>query len=56
MDILGHLTGRLLGRREPYAVNIQEILEAARRGSRTAVEINGQPDRQELSDTTPNSR
>jgi DNA polymerase (family 10) len=49
VDILGHLTGRLIGRREPYALNIQEVLETAR-SSRTAIEINGQPERQEISD------
>jgi DNA polymerase (family 10) len=49
VDILGHLTGRLIGKRKPYAVNVQEILEAAR-ATQTAVEINGQPERQELSD------
>lgn len=49
VDIIGHLTGRLINRRESYPVNVQKILtEASRTG--TAIEINGQPERMELSD------
>jgi DNA polymerase (family X) len=44
---LGHITGRLLLRREPYALNVQEALKAAA-GEGVAVEINALPDRLEL--------
>ncbi|MBI4248098.1 MAG: DNA polymerase/3'-5' exonuclease PolX [Elusimicrobia bacterium] len=50
MDILGHLSGRLIGRREAYAVDAGKVFAQAAR-MRTAVEINGQPQRQDLSDT-----
>ncbi len=45
--ILGHLSGRLLLQREPYAFDLQEVLEAAAR-SGTAVEINANPKRLDL--------
>jgi DNA polymerase (family 10) len=49
VDILGHPTGRLLLKREPYAYDLDAILEAAaRRG--VAVEINCQTNRLDLSD------
>lgn len=50
VDIIGHLTGRLIGSREPYPVNFQQVLDAALRTD-TALEINGQPHRMELYDT-----
>lgn len=47
VDVLAHPTGRLLGRREPYAVDLERVLqEAAETG--TAVEINASPDRLDL--------
>jgi DNA polymerase (family 10) len=49
VDILGHLTGRLLLRREPYPVDIDAVLEAAARHG-VAVEINCQVDRLDLGD------
>lgn len=49
VDILGHPTGRLLGSREAYAVNIDRLIEAAGR-TRTALEINASPKRLDLSD------
>jgi DNA polymerase (family 10) len=49
VDILGHLSGRLIHRRDGYELNIETVLQTAKR-TRTAVEINGQPERQELSD------
>lgn len=49
VDILGHISGRLINRRKSYGLNYDRILETARK-TQTAVEINGQPDRQELSD------
>jgi DNA polymerase (family 10) len=49
VDVIGHLTGRILGRREPSAVDVGAVLqEAARTG--TAIEINGIPDRLDLDD------
>ncbi|MCH8058165.1 MAG: PHP domain-containing protein, partial [Proteobacteria bacterium] len=50
VDILGHISGRLIQRRPGYDINYDKILDAARDHG-TAIEINGQPDRQELADT-----
>jgi DNA polymerase (family 10) len=49
VDCIGHLTGRLIGRREPYGVDIEAIAEAAARTG-TMLEINGNPNRRDLSD------
>jgi DNA polymerase (family 10) len=50
VDALGHPTGRLLLRRQPYALSLEQVIaEAARLG--VAVEINCQVDRLDLSDT-----
>jgi DNA polymerase (family 10) len=49
VDCIGHLTGRLIGRREPYGVDIEAIAEAAAREG-TMIEINGNPNRRDLSD------
>jgi DNA polymerase (family 10) len=49
VDCIGHLTGRLLEKREAYAVNVEKIIEGAVRTG-TALEINGQPDRQDMGD------
>ena len=49
LHILGHPTGRLIGEREPYALDIDEVLRTARRHGK-AVEINAYPDRLDLSD------
>jgi DNA polymerase (family 10) len=49
MHVLGHPTGRLIGKREPYALDIDEVLRAARRYDK-AVEINCQADRLDLND------
>jgi len=46
---IGHLTGRLIGRREPYAIDVEEVIEAAARTG-TMLEINGNPNRRDLSD------
>jgi DNA polymerase (family 10) len=49
VDILGHPTGRLLLRRDPYAVDVEAVIDAAAaRG--VALEINCQIDRLDLSD------
>lgn len=50
VDCIGHLSGRLIGRREPYAVNMETVLRAAA-DTQTALEINGQPERMDLYDT-----
>ena len=49
VDILGHPTGRLILRREPYPVDVDAILDAAARHG-VAVEINCQLDRLDLND------
>ena len=47
VDVLCHPTGRKLGRRGPYPVDVREILHAARRLD-VAVEVNGSPRRLDL--------
>ncbi|HAA89011.1 MAG: DNA polymerase/3'-5' exonuclease PolX [Thermoanaerobacterales bacterium 50_218] len=49
VDIIGHPTGRLLGRREPYPLDVSRVLEAAAQ-TKTALEINASPDRLDLKD------
>jgi len=49
VDIVAHPTGRLIGRREPYAINMEEVFAAAVKYG-TALEINASPDRLDLSD------
>jgi len=49
VDIIGHPTGRLLGHREPYAVDVEAIIEAAARYNKV-LEINASPDRLDLND------
>jgi len=49
VDCIGHLTGRLLLRREPYGIDIEPVAEAAARTG-TMLEINGNPNRRDLSD------
>jgi DNA polymerase (family 10) len=47
--VFGHPTGRLIGEREPYAIDLERVLRAAReRGC--VLEVNAQPDRLDLSD------
>ncbi len=49
VDIIGHLTGRLLTRRAGYQVDIEKVIKAAsRRG--TILEINAHPDRLDISE------
>ena len=47
VDILAHPTGRLLLAREPYAVDMTAVIEAAAE-FRTAIEINAHPQRLDL--------
>ncbi|MGN6587980.1 MAG: DNA polymerase/3'-5' exonuclease PolX [Solirubrobacterales bacterium] len=49
VDCIGHLTGRLIGRRDPYGVDVEAVAEAAARTG-TMIEINGNPNRRDLSD------
>jgi len=49
VDCIGHLTGRLLLRREPYGVDMVRIAEAAA-GTGTMMEINGNPNRRDLNE------
>jgi DNA polymerase (family 10) len=49
VDAIGHPTGRLIQRREPYAIDLHAVFEAAARTG-TMLEINGNPDRRDLSD------
>ena len=50
VDIIGHPTGRLLGEREAYKVNMEKLLQYAVQTG-TAMEINAYPDRMDLKDT-----
>jgi DNA polymerase (family 10) len=47
IDVLGHPTGRLLTRRDPYPIDIEQVLAAAKRVG-AAVELNAFPDRLDL--------
>jgi DNA polymerase (family 10) len=49
VDAIGHPTGRLIGRREPYAIDLPAVFAAAARAG-TMLEINANPDRRDLSD------
>ena len=49
VNCIGHLTGRLIGRREPYDVDVEAVAEAAARTG-TMIEINSNPNRRDLSD------
>ncbi len=48
VDVIAHPTGRLIERRSGYAVDLDAVFEAAAR-ARTMLEINGNPDRRDLS-------
>jgi DNA polymerase (family 10) len=49
VDAIGHPTGRLIERREPYPLDIDAIAAAAARTG-TFLEINGNPDRRDLNE------
>lgn len=49
VDIIAHPTGRVLGRREAYELDLERVLEAAHRTG-TALELNANPDRLDLRD------
>lgn len=48
---IGHPGGRLIGRRQPYPVDWEKLIDRAAK-SGTALEINAQPDRLDIPDTT----
>lgn len=50
VDIVGHPTGRLIDRRDPYQVNLEALFRVAAETG-TAMEINAQPDRLDLKDS-----
>ncbi len=49
VDVLAHPTGRLIGSREPYDVDMEAVFATARAHGK-AIEINSSPDRLDLSD------
>jgi DNA polymerase (family 10) len=49
VNCIGHLTGRLIGRREPYGIDVEAVAAAAARTG-TMIEINGNPNRRDLSE------
>lgn len=49
VDIIAHPTGRMLGKRDPYDVDMDLVLKAAAR-TNTILEINSSPDRLDLDD------
>ncbi len=49
VDIIAHPTGRLIGRRDPYPLDLAEVFAAAVKYG-TVLEINSSPDRLDLND------
>jgi DNA polymerase (family 10) len=49
VDIIGHLTGRLLGHREAYDLDVERVLEEAGKAGKI-MEINASPDRLDLNE------
>jgi DNA polymerase (family 10) len=49
VDAIGHPTGRLIGRRDPYALDLEAVFRASAT-HHTALEINASPDRLDLVD------
>ncbi len=49
VDFIAHPTGRLIGKRDPYEVDIEQIIDAAKETD-TKLEINAFPDRLDLDD------
>ena len=47
VTMIGHLTGRILLKREPYALNIEKVLDAAA-ANHTIIEINAHPKRLDM--------
>jgi DNA polymerase (family X) len=51
VDAIGHPTGRLIERRAPYAIDLDAVFAAAARAG-TMLEVNANPDRRDLSDSS----
>lgn len=49
VNILAHPTGRLINRRDPFAIDLEEVFHAAKEND-VAVELDAQPDRLDLND------
>jgi DNA polymerase (family X) len=49
VDVLGHLTGRKIERRAPYALDVDAVIAACAQAG-TLIEINASPDRRDLSE------
>lgn len=49
VDVLAHPTGRLINQREPYEIDVEDVLQAALEHD-VAVELNANPNRLDLSD------
>lgn len=49
VNILAHPTGRLIGEREPYAIDLERVMEGARQRG-CCLELNAHPDRLDLDD------
>jgi len=49
VSVIGHPTGRLIGEREPYDIDMERVIAAARSYG-CCLEINAQPDRLDLND------
>ncbi len=49
VDIIFHPTGRIIKRREPYKVDMDEVIKAAKK-TKTVLEIDAYPDRLDLKD------
>ncbi len=49
VHIIGHPTGRLIGRRDPYPIDVDALLEKAVETGKV-LEINASPDRLDLKD------
>lgn len=49
VNIIGHPTGRLLGEREPFQIDLEKVMDEAKRHN-VAMELNAYPDRLDLND------
>jgi DNA polymerase (family 10) len=49
VDVLGHPSGRRIGRRDPSELDLEAVLEAAREAG-VALEVNAMPERLDLTD------
>jgi DNA polymerase (family 10) len=47
VNVIGHPTGRLIGRRDPYNVELEAVMDACKRHN-TLLELNAHPDRLDL--------